>query len=51
VAALSPFQHFQTRPIIDEGVFPIGDFLLFVVVAALAWGAALLLFRRRDLAA
>ena len=51
VASLSPFQHFQTRPIINEGTFPIGDFLLFVVVAAAAWGAALLLFRRRDLAA
>jgi ABC-2 type transport system permease protein len=51
LATLSPFAHLQTRPIIDSGTFPIGDFLLFVVVATAAWGASLLLFRRRDLAA
>jgi ABC-2 type transport system permease protein len=51
VAALSPFAHFQTRAIIDEGTFPTGDLLLFAVVAAVAWGVAVALFRRRDLAA
>jgi ABC-type transport system involved in multi-copper enzyme maturation permease subunit len=51
VAALGPFAHFQTRPIVDSGTFPIGDLALFLVVAAAAWCAALLLFRRRDLAA
>lgn len=51
LADLSAFHHFQTIAIIDHGVFPTGDFLLFLSVAAIAWGAALVLFRRRDLAA
>lgn len=51
LARLSMFDHFQLRPIIDEGTFPPGDLALFLAVAAIAWGAALLAFRRRDLAA
>lgn len=51
VAELSPFHHFVTRPIIDEGIFPTGDFALLVTVAVAAWAGAILLFRRRDLAA
>jgi len=51
VVELSAFHHFQTLGIIDEGTFPAGDFVLFVAVSACAWGAALLAFRRRDLAA
>ncbi len=50
-ADLSIFHHFQTIDIIDKGTFPIADFVLFLVVAALAWGLSLLAFRRRDLAA
>lgn len=51
VAELSPFRHFVTRPIIDEGAFPTADFVLLVAVAIVAWGGAIALFRRRDLAA
>ncbi len=51
VAELSPFHHFATRPIIDDGTFPTGDFLLLVAVAAIAWVSAVAVFRRRDLAA
>lgn len=51
VAELSPFHHFVTRTIIDDGTFPIGDFVLLLVVAIVAWVGALVLFRRRDLAA
>jgi ABC-2 type transport system permease protein len=50
-AELSAFHHFQTLAIVDRGEFPVGDFALFLAVALLAWGAALALFRRRDLAA
>jgi ABC-2 type transport system permease protein len=51
VAEISPFHHFVTRPIIDDGTFPTADFVLLVVVAVVAWAAAIALFRRRDLAA
>ena len=50
-AELSAFHHFQTLDLIDRGTFPVADFALFVGVAVAAWVAALLLSRRRDLAA
>lgn len=51
LARLSIFDHFQPGPIIDDGTFPLADLALFLAVAAVAWGAALLAFRQRDLAA
>jgi hypothetical protein len=50
-ADLSAFHHFQTVEIIDGGTFPAGEFALFLAVSAVAWAAALIVFRRRDLAA
>jgi ABC-2 type transport system permease protein len=51
LARLSIFDHFQLRPLIDDGTFPVADLALFLAVAAVAWGIALLAFRRRDLVA
>jgi ABC-type transport system involved in multi-copper enzyme maturation permease subunit len=50
-AGLSFFRHFQTVDLIDHGVFPTSDFLLLLAVATATWAAAIVLFRRRDLAA
>jgi ABC-2 type transport system permease protein len=50
-AGLSFFRHFQTVDLIDHGAFPTGDFLLLVGFAVASWAAAIVLFRRRDLAA
>jgi len=51
IGPLSAWSHFRTTPLIDEGVFPIGDLALFAGIAVGAWVAALWAFRRRDLAA
>ncbi len=51
LGALSAWNHFPTTALIDEGTFPVGDLALFLAVAAGTWGAALTLFRTRDLAA
>ena len=51
LARLSIFHYFDLKPLIDAGTYPTGDSLLFLVVAAAGWLLALVLFRRRDLAA
>jgi len=51
LGTLSAWNHFPTRELIDDGVLPIGDLLLFAVIAVGTWVAALVAFRRRDLAA
>jgi ABC-2 type transport system permease protein len=51
LAPLSAWNHFQTTELIDEGTVPVGDMVLFGAIAVLGWTAALLAFRRRDLAA
>jgi ABC-2 type transport system permease protein len=48
---LSAFQYLYPTPIIDRGTFPAGEALLFGGIALGAWGAALRVFRRRDLLA
>jgi ABC-2 type transport system permease protein len=48
---LTAWNHFPTTAIIDEGLLPLGDLALFLGIAAGCWVAALVLFRRRDLAA
>lgn len=50
LATISAFHYFDTTPIIDEGVFAWGACALYAAVAVAAWAAALLVFRRRDLA-
>jgi ABC-2 type transport system permease protein len=49
--SLSAFAYFDTTAIIDEGQLMATDLAVFAVVAVSAWGAALVAFRRRDLAA
>lgn len=51
IAPLSAWDHFPTTALIDDGVFPLGDLALFTVIAVGCWAAALVAFRRRDLAA
>jgi ABC-2 type transport system permease protein len=51
IAPISAWGHFQTRALIDNGVIPVGDVLLFATVALVGWVAALWAFHRRDLAA
>lgn len=51
VARLSVFHYFDLKPIIDEGAYPVGASSLFLVAALGGWLLALVLFRRRDLAA
>jgi len=51
VAAFSAWGHFATTALIDTGSVPAGDMALFALVALGGWGAALVAFRRRDLAA
>jgi ABC-2 type transport system permease protein len=51
IAPLSAWDHFRTTALIDDGVVPWGDMALFAGVAAAAWAAAVVVFRRRDLAA
>jgi ABC-2 family transporter protein len=51
LAPLSAWDHFRAGPIIDDGVFPLGDLALFAAVAIAGWLGALAAFRRRDLAA
>ena len=47
----SAWGHFDTTTLIDHGTLPAGDLALFAVVAVAGWGAAVIAFRRRDLAA
>lgn len=51
VANLSLFHYFETTAIIHDGILPWADIALYSVIAVATWGLALLLFRRRDLAA
>lgn len=48
---LSAMHYFRAIPIVDEGTVPLAETSLFAVAAAAGWGLAVLLFRRRDLAA
>ncbi len=48
---LSVFYYFDLQPVIDDGVFPAGESLLYLVVAVTGWVSAAAIFRRRDLAA
>ena len=51
IGPLTAWNHFPTTKIIDEGYIPVGDTALFAVVAIGCWLAAIVAFRRRDLAA
>ena len=51
LAHLSAMYYFQPTPIIDDGVLPVGEVGLYMIVALLGWVASLFAFRRRDLAA
>jgi ABC-2 type transport system permease protein len=51
ISPISLWDHFRTIDVIDNLSVPAGDALLFVVMAAAGWGGALVVFRRRDLAA
>jgi ABC-2 type transport system permease protein len=48
-AVISAFHYFDLEALIDSGAYPLGDSLLFGVVAAGGWALALVAFRRRDL--
>lgn len=48
---VSAWAHFPTTKVIDEGYIPLGDTALFAVIAIGSWAAAIVAFRRRDLAA
>ncbi len=47
----SAFRYFDLQPLIDTGSYPWAASLLYLAVALIGWGFALLLFHRRDLAA
>jgi ABC-type transport system involved in multi-copper enzyme maturation permease subunit len=51
IAPISAWDHFRTTELIDRGVIPTGDLVLFAVIALVSWLAALWAFRQRDLAA
>jgi ABC-type transport system involved in multi-copper enzyme maturation permease subunit len=51
IAPVSAWDHFETTPLIDSGVTPVGDMALFAVIAVAGWVAAVVAFRERDLAA
>ena len=51
IARLSLFHYFDTTAIIDDGAMPWADIAVHAIVAAVTWALALVLFRRRDLAA
>ena len=48
---MSAWDHFRTTELIDGGMVPVADMALFALVAVAGWVAALVAFRRRDLAA
>ena len=48
---ISAFHYFDLKALIDAGTYPVGDSLLFAAFAIGGWALALVLFRRRDLAA
>ena len=51
MAPISAWDHFRTTALIDGGVVPVGDLVLFAVVAIAGWLGAVWAFRGRDLAA
>jgi ABC-2 type transport system permease protein len=51
LARLSAFHYLDLKPVIDTGAYPLGDSLLYAAVAISGWLVALVIFRRRDLAA
>ena len=51
IAGLSAFDYFDVKALIDTGIYPAGDSLLYLAVALGGWALALLAFRRRDLVA
>ncbi|HLA16519.1 MAG TPA: ABC transporter permease subunit [Candidatus Limnocylindrales bacterium] len=51
LATFSAFNYYDTTALIDEGTVPLLDLGVFTVVAVVGWIGALVLFRRRDLAA
>jgi ABC-2 type transport system permease protein len=48
---LSAFYYFDLKPLIDDGAYPLGASLLYLAFAVGGWLLALVVFRRRDLAA
>lgn len=51
LATVSVFHYFDLRPVIDSGTYPTADSLLYLAFAIGGWILALIVFRRRDLAA
>jgi ABC-2 type transport system permease protein len=51
LAQLSAFHYFDLKTLIDSGAYPAADSALYLVVAVAGWAIALVVFRRRDLAA
>jgi ABC-2 type transport system permease protein len=48
---ISIFNHFDLKPLIRDGTYPIGDTVLLSAIAIAGWALALVAFRRRDLSA
>jgi|RhiMethySRZTD1v2_1073278.scaffolds.fasta_scaffold165133_2 beta-exotoxin I transport system permease protein len=51
IATVSAFHYFDLRRLLGDGTYPLTDSLLLGAVAIAGWAAALVAFRRRDLAA
>jgi len=51
IGPFTAWNHFPTTKIIDDGYLPLGDTALFAAIAIGSWVAAIVAFRRRDLAA
>jgi hypothetical protein len=51
LATFSAFHYFNLLALVDRGVYPLGASLLYLAFAIAGWGLALVVFRRRDLAA
>lgn len=51
LARVSVFHYFDLKDVVNRGAYPTGDSLIFLVVAAVGWLAAIVLFRRRNLSA
>ena len=47
----SLFQYADPGRIVASGAFPLGDMLVLAGIGVVGWVAAVVLFRRRDLAA
>lgn len=48
---VSIFHHFDLKPLIRDGTYPIADTVLLSAIAVAGWALALVAFRRRDLSA